>query len=54
MLGKNQTGWTENFYPDELSSKTVNHDVDKIKTGSKDQLKIKLKKYEKTRLDLMN
>ena len=39
VVEQNKTRWIKNWYPDKWSSKILNQTLEKIKIGSKDQLK---------------
>ena len=45
----NKTCWTKNRYPDEWSSKIVNHTLQKIIGGGKDQLRTAPKEHQKSK-----
>ena len=52
-LEKNKTCWTKNQLLEDWSSKIVNHTLEKIISGGKDQLRTTLKKHQNARLVLM-
>ena len=52
-LEKNKTCSTKNQYPEEWSSKIVNQTLEKIISGSKDQLRTTPKENQQTRLNLL-
>ena len=48
-LEKNKTYWTKNQYPGEWSSKIVNHTLERIISGGKDQLRTTPKEHQKSK-----
>ena len=48
-LEKNKTCWTKNQYPEDWSSKIVNHTLEKTISGGKDQLRTTPKEHQKSK-----
>ena len=48
-LENNKTCWTNNQYPEECSSKTVNQTLEKIISGGKDHLRTTRKEHQKSK-----